>query len=262
MRTLQFALIVSLVHVGVGVRREAEEEDQVDGDDDQSTLGPGCSKAYSVNEFVSKVTRWCDPLRVPATIRAPEKLQGLFWLKDLPLPDVMACLSTGLWNQSSRTLTLRVWKDFVVQDTLAGKALITGAHLTGISYAIKFHDDSLTNATIKPFASGTQEQKQLGFIPMKGFGLLWKFDLLEDQSAPSGDRWSRPCKLFKVLKVFTYDLWRLMDANHKVNPEHNEAMIQKSKWWFSRNVRLYWDASPEATCDAIDPTEHTVPVGA
>eukprot|EP00928_Gymnodinium_smaydae_P062939 TRINITY_DN4665_c0_g5_i2.p1 TRINITY_DN4665_c0_g5~~TRINITY_DN4665_c0_g5_i2.p1 ORF type:complete len:209 (+),score=7.09 TRINITY_DN4665_c0_g5_i2:23-628(+) len=193
-------------------------------------------------------------------IRAPEKLQGLFFLKDLHLPDVMACLSTGVWNRSSRTLTLRVWKDFVVQDTLAGKALIRGTYRQGMSYAIKFHDDSLTNATIKPFASGKRRQKLLGALPMKGFGFFWKFILTEDQTAPPGDKWKRPSKLLRVLKIYTYDLWRLMDGNHKLNPEHIHKMIQKSKWWFSSNVRLFWDKSPDATCDMTDPTESVIPI--
>eukprot|EP00928_Gymnodinium_smaydae_P062937 TRINITY_DN4665_c0_g4_i1.p1 TRINITY_DN4665_c0_g4~~TRINITY_DN4665_c0_g4_i1.p1 ORF type:complete len:309 (+),score=17.15 TRINITY_DN4665_c0_g4_i1:122-928(+) len=264
MRALQYALIFSLVSDAVrrntdAVRRDAEQEHQVDGGVDESTSSPLCSKVYSVNDFVGKVTKWCDPMRVPATHRPPEKLQGLFWLKDIAFPEVAVCFSTGLWNQSTRTLTLRVWTHVVVPDTSAGKEWIPRLYRQGMRYAIKFDDDSLTNATMKQYTVGGLKQKLMG-LPIKMFGWFWTLGLTEDKTAPPGDKWKRPNKLFNLFNFGAYEIWRLFDGKFKVNPENNAAMLKQSKNWSSSNVRLYWQTSPKKPCNMVDPTENSMPI--
>jgi hypothetical protein len=98
MKIFPFALMGCLVSFCNGRRvREAFENTQ--GTQSNLSTGgvflPDCSQKISIVEAVDMLSKWCDPATVEEQFRAPEKLQGLFWMKGLPLDDVMVCLSRG-----------------------------------------------------------------------------------------------------------------------------------------------------------------------
>merc|ERR1711879_623174 len=77
-----------------------------------------CETEYKVDEFAKWAHSWCYP-RDGSHI--PEKLQGLFWFKDMKLDDVAACFSLGEWDSEERVLKLDVATSFVFKDSFKGR---------------------------------------------------------------------------------------------------------------------------------------------
>lgn len=186
-----------------------------------SRLLPPCQEEYALEELVARAPEWCNSSLVPAEKRLPKKLQGLFWLKGLPLSDVAACFSTGTWDQETLTATLTVWRDFIWQDSLLTRTLVGTVYNAEFKYLIKFKDANLTDADIKPTGN-------LLFSPVvTTFAKVAEFPFIESPGGKPGDRWSRPSYFgigdFKVL-TNEYEAWRVLDGDSQPVPEQVEHM--------------------------------------
>jgi len=184
---------------------------------------PPCKQHHMLSSFAEEASSWCDPLKVPAGKRAPAKLQGLFWLSGLPLPDVAACFSRGVWDKEERTLRVNVWSDFVFKDTTASEAFESLIFKADMHYLVRFSDDSLSNATIHPQGSGRL------FNPVMGaFDVVSDFPMVEEKTESPGERWHRPSYFGigsnKAL-ANSYTLVRVLDGGLSVIQKNADAMV-------------------------------------
>uniref|UniRef100_A0A7S4RXN8 EGF-like domain-containing protein n=1 Tax=Alexandrium monilatum TaxID=311494 RepID=A0A7S4RXN8_9DINO len=190
---------------------------------------PPCKQHYWLAHLAEQSGTWCDPRSVPPEVRAPAKLQGLFWLNGLPLPDVAACFSRGIWNKQRLTLRVNVWSDFVFRDNTVAEAFESAIFSADMHYVIQFHDEALSNATLHPEGSG------INALSMKVFDVVSDFPMVElrDQQAP-GDKWQRPSYFglgnFKV-KGNDYALWRILDGGLRVVHDNARAMVAALDPW-------------------------------
>jgi len=229
-RLLAAALILQTLGASLAVRMHSP-----DGDGDASgfsmpkwveelsaSVTAPCTVKYKLRDLVEGAKTWCDPKLVPEEKRAPKKLQGLFWLKGLPLPDFAACLSTGIWDQATRSLSISVWRDFVFAE------VHSFPYALGFHYNITFKDDTLTEADIKPYSEGNYYQKLFGTVPLQVFAQVAEFPLIEHPGS-NGEKWSRPSYFGTgSAQKFTneYNMWRVMDGNKNVNAANTEMMYR------------------------------------
>merc|ERR1740123_2358844 len=203
-------LAAVLLLAPVGSVREADYEAEASSE----SIVPKCAQRFHYSKLTEAAT-WCDPKRVPEEQRVPEKLQGLFWLKDLSLPDVAACMSLAIWNKEDRTAIVTVWKDFVVMDNLFGVPMFNQLRLLGLRYLFTF-DESLSIANIEPFGTGI-----FGYPSLKVFNAFSSFPMIEKPGGGGkpGDLWDRPSH-FGVggvrLASSSYQLVRIMDGKMTV----------------------------------------------
>lgn len=192
-----------------------------------ANLMPPCSEKFELKDLVERAKSFCDTSLVPSESRPPKKISGLFWLKGLPLPDVAACFSTGRWDQDTLTLHLRVWTNFLVKNAFDGKALIGAAYNGNMTYHVKFKDDTLSEADIKPsFDTHLMSEKAYEWA----FGKIAEFPLVELTGAGTpGSRWARPSYFgvadHKVL-ANEYEAWRVLDADLQPVKENVEIMMK------------------------------------
>lgn len=189
---------------------------------------PPCKKAYKLKQFVSQAFSWCDPRSVPADRRVPKKLQGLFWMKDLPLPDVAMCLSTAEWNADKLEAKVSVWDHFqFLGDSWSNWFTIGSIYRMGMTYHITFTNSSLSEADIEPYSGGSPLQKIMGAGPMWMFRTMSEFPMVELPSASApGDRWKRPSYGgISGTHVNTYYLWRVLDGDGVVQTEAANQML-------------------------------------
>jgi len=223
-RYLLAALVMQMPGTPLAVRTQAGSNsawlpswEEVTG-----SLPPPCVKKYKLREFVEGAKQWCDPNLVPEERRAPKKLQGLYWLKGLPLPDFAACLSTGTWDEATRTLVLSVWRDFIFAKEESFP------YALGFHYNITFIDSTLSEAMITPVSKGNDYQQALGTVPLQVFSQLAEFPMIEEPGS-NGEKWSRP-SYFHIgpKKQFTneYSLWRVMDGEKEINMASAELMYE------------------------------------
>lgn len=178
--------------------------------------------------WVKKMKEYCDPALVPAASRAPKKISGLLWLKGLPLPDVAACFSRGLWDQATLTLSVPVWKNFLVKNDITGKGLIAAAYTQNMTYHMKFKDDTLSEAGIKATFGGPKWGRMADAAAW-AFGNFSEFPLIELTGTvlEPGSRWARPSH-FGVAdhKNLTneYEAWKILDADLQLVEENLEMM--------------------------------------
>lgn len=178
-----------------------------------------------VSELAEQAKSWCIPERVPADIRAPEKLQGLFYFKGnewnpIAPHDFAACFSLGTFDWTTLTLTLRVAHDFVFRDDIRGAKLHLETLGSGMYYTFQFSDRSLTYAKIRPHNA---------LLP-------GRFDMTEqvnDEQHP-GDSWERETYMVKMFPYNVYYLARILDGNLTIREEANADMI--SRWSASQKV--------------------------
>eukprot|EP00928_Gymnodinium_smaydae_P012812 TRINITY_DN14679_c0_g1_i2.p1 TRINITY_DN14679_c0_g1~~TRINITY_DN14679_c0_g1_i2.p1 ORF type:complete len:215 (-),score=13.39 TRINITY_DN14679_c0_g1_i2:143-787(-) len=211
------------------------------------------NKDETIIDFVRKSTSWCDPNLVPVDRRAPKKLQGLFWLKGLPLSDIAACFSRGTWQNDTRTLTLHVYTDFLFCDTPKGYKHVYHAYSANYGYSFTFNSD-LTFASIKAFSKSRD-----AFMMNK----VWRFEMVqsndsdgglaEDKAgkADAGDKWRRP-SFMRILnvKVHEYEAWRVLDGDLKVNEENANAMGKALQANLTaKGARLYWGTLSDGPCN-------------
>lgn len=190
-------------------------------------LMPPCSEKIELKDLVEQAKSFCDPNLVPSDSRPPKKISGLFWLKGLPLPDVAACFSTGRWDRDTLTLHLTVWSDFLVKNAFDGKGLIGATYNGNMTYHVKFKDDTLSEADIKPvFDTHLLSEKAYEWA----FGKIAEFPLVElTGTRTPGSRWARPSYFgvgdHKVL-ANEYEAWRVLDADLQPVEENVEIMMR------------------------------------
>eukprot|EP00930_Biecheleria_cincta_P006608 TRINITY_DN107650_c0_g1_i1.p1 TRINITY_DN107650_c0_g1~~TRINITY_DN107650_c0_g1_i1.p1 ORF type:complete len:258 (+),score=33.51 TRINITY_DN107650_c0_g1_i1:61-774(+) len=190
-------------------------------------LMPPCSEKFELQDLVERAKSFCDPNLVPLDLRPPKKISGLFWLKGLPLPDVAACFSTGRWDHATLTLHLKVWSDFLVKNALDGKGLIGAAYNGNMTYHVKFKDDSLSEADIKPsFDTHLFSEKTYEWA----FGKIAEFPLIElTGTKTAGSRFARPSYFgvgdHKVL-ANEYEAWKVLDADLQPVEENVDIMMK------------------------------------
>jgi len=111
----------------------------------------GClRKTYQVENLVAEAKEWCDPHRVNAAFRVPEKLQGLFWMQNnIFIPDVMVCMSLGWWFPATRTLFLHAFEAFVWMNNVPGAL---GQLLTAGNFWMFQFSEKLDKADLHPFS--------------------------------------------------------------------------------------------------------------
>jgi len=199
--------------------------------------------AGSLADIVETAHEWCRADLVPEDKRVPEFLRGLYWMKDLELPDVAFCPSLGEWEGrgggKGGTLKLAVWTHFVFRKEasevvagLAQKAAKLPFPISGpLIYTIDFPDDSFTHASI--YTNSVLINRFIKFP-------LEELPQTEDGKVVSqkkGDVWNRPS--FFGFGIFTdwlkfensasrYYAVRVMDDDGTIN-QGTYSMMKKAE---------------------------------
>lgn len=194
-----------------------------------------CTQKVSKRAFATEGRAFCNADQVPAGKRAPAKIQGLFWLKDLPLPDVAACFSAGEWDADTLTLTLPVLENFYYGGE--SDSFVKLLRTIKLYYVVTFTDASLNSATLEAYSSA---DGGVGGAVALLYRTVMAFEMLELPANQPGDKWDRPSKTnFADGIINRYELWRILDANLKVNSENNAAMLnEEASEYFYR----YWES--------------------
>lgn len=182
---------------------------------------PPCVQEFNIDTFAEGAKSWCNPAHLPAAVRPPTKMQGLFWLRGLPLPDVAACFSTAPWNAETLTLNVSIWDHFAVENSFGGRSLIAATWLSKAYYLIKFTNSSLSEAEITPHGHGLS-LVEMAFKHVASF----PFIELQDGLAP-GDVWARPSYVgWDEHKVLTnqYEAARVLDGDMQVVQGQEQSM--------------------------------------
>jgi hypothetical protein len=242
-------LLLLLVHVSPAIsfrshsRVEAgnvEAGDNLTEDNNTEDNNKLCSQTYSVESFVRASATWCDPMLVPESQRAPKKLQGLFWLKDLPLEDVAACFSLGTWNQEKLELRVGVFDTFTFLANEEGKALGKRLYYCGMTYRMTFTNASLVEADIKAYAEGSLGQRIGGWLGTTLFRKLLEFPMIELPGGAAGDIWDRPSySRITGEKIGGYTPVRMLTGKLQVKEDVNAQFVAvESKK--NDNIIRYW----------------------
>jgi len=183
-------------------------------------LFPLCEANLKLHTLAHQAVSWCNPTHVPPPLRAPKKLQGLYWLQDQSLSHVAACFSRGLWDNATLTLEISLWSDLVFRDGLVSRAIVSGMYHSDQHYMIRFNDSSLSFATIAPKVSG------FFAISNQIFNVETPFQ--EEPGNDPGETWTGTTNYgLGSHKWFANKYFgrRILDGNTKVVHKNVDAMI-------------------------------------
>lgn len=118
----------------------------------------------SVADLVKTAHEWCRADSVPADKRVPEFLRGLYWMKDLGLPDIAFCPSLAEWTKKpggGAVAKLAVWTHFVFRKAKGENVSSLAENVAAVPglgrfrknggpliYTIDFPDDTFEVASI------------------------------------------------------------------------------------------------------------------
>lgn len=215
-----------------------------------------------VNDLVEYSKTWCHSSEVPKENRAPKKIQGLYWLYGLPFQDPLACFSNGMWYPEKRLLRIWLWKSFMWYNSTIGRDGAYSYFKQGTHYDFKFTDDTLSSAKTDLAGLGTA-----GKFRMAVWDSALEFPFIEKkQSNASGPGliWVRPSYALHVIRIHTYEAWKVLDADKKPIKDHVKKMVEymnkdeRSKRgvvrYFNTLKAKYVEAEPEE-----DPTPKPKP---
>lgn len=209
---------------------------------------PKCREEFALKELVER-TKWCDPKKAPGGVPPPKKLQGLFWLdglheaNDLPVRDVVFCVSTGRWDPATNTFVVSIDKDFGYYQTELGAMDIGASYMLGGELHAACADDAagLTSCSFKPTGKTPLAQ-------ISGRTLDWSMYMAMDEQPVSqpgskaGDEWMRVTRLRTNLNDLMptslleagsqgakhkYRMRRILDGDMNVHQENLREMLRK-----------------------------------
>jgi len=184
-------------------------------------------------DLLTHAHEWCNSDLVPEHLRVPEKMRGLFWMKNLSISDIAFCGSLGEWDAETLTVRIPVWMGFIVgrepeeevpqlilDVSGMGSRFTTFGFALGKSpliYSIRFTDSSMTEARIYPSA----------FL----FNLISRHPMIEKNvtddgtlmSERPGDIWDRPSFFFGQF-ADKYEAVKVMYDDGTFNEERVSAM--------------------------------------
>mmetsp|Transcript_45476 Transcript_45476/g.71917 ORF Transcript_45476/g.71917 Transcript_45476/m.71917 type:complete len:262 (-) Transcript_45476:135-920(-) len=153
----------------------------------------------SLADLVKTAHNWCRADSVPADKRVPEFLRGLYWMKDLDLPDIAFCPSLAEWTKKpggGAVAKLAVWTHFVFRKAKGEDVSSLAANVAAIPvlggpliYTIDFPDDTFDAASI---TTNSWLMNRFIKFPLRAFK---KGEATPDGQVVSkkkGDVWDRP----------------------------------------------------------------------
>lgn len=186
---------------------------------------------YTCEDIVLESPEWCGARRVPKKLRVPHKLRGLFWMRNnMYVPDVLVCMSLGVWDAEHRTVYLHTYESFVWIGKVPGA--LSALQTPGKYFTMTFADDNLDKAVVKPYS----------FQP-RALLFSWFLDTassmpLEEVPCNSGGKWKRATRLVNGIES-TYTFVRIMDVDkNKSTTSHYDIFqdVYAAKdldWWKS-----------------------------
>ncbi|WP_299414795.1 hypothetical protein [Acaryochloris sp. IP29b_bin.148] len=117
----------------------------------------------------------------------PDALKGIFYMDGNPLPEDCVTFNST-WDAENRTLKFKVFgpQQWTFHATVAGRIWLSLVKILGASVEIRFQDDNLRHAIVRP--------TMYGLFSMPRFLMEWT--MTQAQDSVNGETWERRNTIF------------------------------------------------------------------